>query len=77
MNVTSHVCIGGGGGTRVNQEIKIFSDGVQVVIGTTGRVLDLIKRRSFGTTNIKHVIVGNAVELLTGGVAYQTKMVHA
>ena len=35
LNVTSHACVGG---TLVRDDIRILRDGVQVVVGTPGRV---------------------------------------
>lgn len=74
LNITSHVCIGVG--SRLKEEVKILSDGVHVVIGTPGRVLDLIKSRTLGITKTKFLAVCDAVDLLTGTFAYQTKTVH-
>lgn len=41
MNVTCHACIGG---TKVRDDIKRFEAGVQVAVGTPGRVCDMLKR---------------------------------
>ena len=41
MNVTCHACIGG---THIREEIKSLQAGVQVVVGTPGRVCDMFKR---------------------------------
>ena len=41
MNVDCHACIGG---TNVREDMKRISNGVQVIVGTPGRVYDMIKR---------------------------------
>ena len=40
-NIRSHVCIGG---TRTVDDQAKLSGGVQVVVGTPGRVMDMINR---------------------------------
>merc|ERR1719253_758753 len=42
LNVTSHACVGG---TLVRDDIRILREGVQVVVGTPGRVFDMINRQ--------------------------------
>jgi superfamily II DNA/RNA helicase len=41
MNVTCHACIGG---TSVDGDIKRLESGVQIVVGTPGRVFMLLDR---------------------------------
>jgi translation initiation factor 4A len=41
MNVTCHACIGGG---SVRDDIKLLESGMQIVVGTPGRVYDMIDR---------------------------------
>ena len=46
MNVTCHACIGG---TNVHDDIKRLEAGVQVVVGTPGRVYNTLKRSALRT----------------------------
>lgn len=43
MKVKSHVCIGG---TNVRDDQRKLDEGVQIVVGTPGRVNDMIQRQS-------------------------------
>jgi len=45
MGVNSHACIGG---TNVREDQKRLEMGVHVIVGTPGRVHDMINRRSIG-----------------------------
>lgn len=41
MGVTCHTCIGG---TNIREDMKQLTAGVQVVVGTPGRVYDMFNR---------------------------------
>ena len=43
MNISCHACIGG---TLVREDMAKLGKGQQVVVGTPGRVFDMIKRRA-------------------------------
>ena len=64
LNVTSHACVGG---TLVRDDIRILRDGVQVVVGTPGRVYDMIKRQELSLTNVKIFVLDEADEMLSRG----------
>jgi translation initiation factor 4A len=65
LNVKSHACVGG---TRVSDDITILrSGGVHVVVGTPGRVFDMISRNILKTKNIKVFILDEADEMLSKG----------
>jgi translation initiation factor 4A len=64
LNVTSHGCVGG---TLVRDDIKILRDGVQVVVGTPGRVYDMIKRQELSLANVKIFVLDEADEMLSRG----------
>jgi len=64
MNVKIHISIGG---VRPADEERVFRKGVQVVIGTPGRVFDMITRKIFDTSKIKVLILDEADEMLTKG----------
>lgn len=42
MSIKVHACVGG---TAVREDIKTLQDGVHVVVGTPGRVYDMIQVR--------------------------------
>jgi translation initiation factor 4A len=41
MNISCHACIGGG---SVRDDIRLLQSGIQIVVGTPGRVYDMIDR---------------------------------
>ncbi len=41
MGIACHACIGGG---SVRDDIRLLESGVQIVVGTPGRVYDMISR---------------------------------
>ncbi|KAG0234244.1 translation initiation factor eIF4A [Mortierella sp. GBA43] len=64
MKVTCHACIGG---TNVREDMNKLKEGVNVVVGTPGRVFDMINRGALGTTDIKMFILDEADEMLSRG----------
>ncbi|GFP87126.1 eukaryotic initiation factor 4a-3 [Phtheirospermum japonicum] len=64
INVQAHACIGG---KSVGDDIRKLEHGVQVVSGTPGRVLDMIKRRTLRTRAIKLLILDESDEMLSRG----------
>jgi translation initiation factor 4A len=68
MNVECHACIGG---TVVRDDMKILQDGVHVVVGTPGRVQDMIQRRALKTDAIKLFVLDEADEMLSRGFTEQ------
>ena len=64
MKIQCHACIGG---TNVRDDMKILSDGAQVVVGTPGRVFDMINRGALKTDNMKMFILDEADEMLSRG----------
>ena len=56
------------GGTSVNEDIKQLNENVpHIVVGSTGRVNDMIRRQHLNTSNIKLFILDEADEMLSGG----------
>lgn len=55
------------GGSDYRTQIKALENGAQVVIGTPGRTLDLIKRRKLDVSNIHTVVLDEADEMLNMG----------
>ena len=61
----SHVAVYGG--TSIETQIRALKKGVQVVVGTPGRTLDLINRRVLKINNIKWLVLDEADEMLNMG----------
>ena len=55
------------GGANISNQIKELKQNVQVVVGTPGRTLDLIKRRVLAVDNINWLILDEADEMLNMG----------
>ena len=64
MKVKCHACIGG---TKTRDDIQKLREGVQVVVGTPGRVFDMIKRGALSTRYIKQFVLDEADEMLSRG----------
>jgi len=64
MGVTSLACVGG---TNVREDMTKLRDGVQIVVGTPGRVFDMIKRQALRTDSIKVLCLDEADEMLSQG----------
>ncbi|UJR17462.1 hypothetical protein I4U23_004357 [Adineta vaga] len=57
-----HICVGG---TSVRDDISRLEKGVQIVLGTHGRVHDMLNQSALRTKNIKTVILNEADSLLS------------
>ncbi|CDO96157.1 unnamed protein product [Kluyveromyces dobzhanskii CBS 2104] len=68
MDVKVHACIGG---TSLQEDSEALRGGAQIVVGTPGRVFDMIDRRIFKTDNIKMFILDEADEMLSTGFKEQ------
>jgi translation initiation factor 4A len=68
MNVKCNISIGG---TNVREEVKKLEAGAHMVVGTPGRVFDMIKRRALKTDHIKMFVLDDADELLSHGFKKQ------
>lgn len=64
MKVHSHACIGG---TNVREDARILESGCHVVVGTPGRVYDMINRKVLRTQFIKLFVLDEADEMLSRG----------
>ncbi len=72
MNIKIHACVGG---TAVREDIRTLQEGVHVVVGTPGRVSDMIQRRALRLDNIKMCVLDEADELLSRGFMEQISAV--
>jgi translation initiation factor 4A len=73
MDVTVHACIGG---KSIEDDIKALRDGAQIVVGTPGRVYDVIERGIFKTKDVKMFIMDEADEMLSQGFKEQIYKVY-
>ncbi|XP_046961663.1 eukaryotic initiation factor 4A [Vanessa cardui] len=64
LNAKCHACIGG---TNVREDIRQLESGVHVVVGTPGRVYDMITRRALRANTIKLFVLDEADEMLSRG----------
>ncbi|KAJ1958369.1 translation initiation factor eIF4A [Linderina pennispora] len=63
-NINVHACIGG---TRIADDQAAFNAGAQIVVGTPGRVFDMINRGIFDTSSVKLFVLDEADEMLSRG----------
>jgi len=64
MGVSCHACIGG---TNVQQDIRVLEAGQHIVVGTPGRVYDMINRQALDPRGIKTFVLDEADEMLSRG----------
>jgi len=64
LNVSSHACIGG---TLVRDDISTLRVGVQIVVGTPGRVFDMVNRQCMVLESVKLFVLDEADEMLSRG----------
>jgi ATP-dependent RNA helicase DeaD len=55
------------GGQSISQQIKHLRGGVQVIVGTPGRVMDHMRRETISLDNLKMVVLDEADEMLRMG----------
>ncbi len=55
------------GGTSIERQIKALQRGVDVIVGTPGRVIDHINRKTISLSDIKIVVLDEADEMLNMG----------
>lgn len=68
LKVNCHACIGG---TNVAEDIAALKEGSHVIVGTPGRVNDMIARRYLRTDKIKMFVLDEADEMLSRGFKSQ------
>jgi len=64
LGITSHACIGG---TLVRDDVRALTGGKQIVVGTPGRVYDMIQRRVLNLDHTRLFILDEADEMLSRG----------
>jgi len=55
------------GGSDIRSQIKSLQKGINIVVGTPGRTLDLIQRRRLDLSNIQWLVLDEADEMLSMG----------
>jgi len=64
MGAQCHACIGG---TSVREDMRKLESGQHIVVGTPGRVYDMISRKVLRTNDIKQFVLDEADEMLSRG----------
>ena len=68
MNALVHCCVGG---TNVREDLEVLQKGIHVVVGTPGRIWDMISREALRTQYVKLFILDEADEMLSRGFRKQ------
>lgn len=55
------------GGTSISMQIRDLKRGVQIVVATPGRLIDLIERKAIDLARIKYIVLDEADEMLNMG----------
>ncbi|MEY4113749.1 MAG: hypothetical protein RLZ76_442 [Bacteroidota bacterium] len=55
------------GGASIGQQIRDLKQGVQIVVATPGRLIDLIERKAIQLQNISYIVLDEADEMLNMG----------
>ena len=64
LGVKVHACVGG---TSIREDQRILASGVHVVVGTPGRVFDMLRRQSLRADYLKMFVLDEADEMLSRG----------
>ena len=64
MGIKVHACVGG---TKVRDDIAILKKGVHVVVGTPGRVKDMMSKGFLKTEYLRIFVLDEADEMLSRG----------
>merc|ERR1711879_226657 len=64
LGIRCHACIGG---TRRQDDIERLRDGQHMIVGTPGRVCDLLLKRSLDVKSLKSFVLDEADEMLSVG----------
>ncbi|XP_071489538.1 uncharacterized protein [Diadema antillarum] len=64
LNAQCYACIGG---TNVKKDMETLRNGQQIIVGTPGRVFDMMQRQALDTRNIRMFVLDEADEMLSRG----------
>ena len=73
-SINSYYGVKGGlimGGTDLKQNFRMLDEGLQYIVGTPGRVFDMLKRYAIVTDKIKTFVLDEADEMLSRGFKEQ------
>jgi translation initiation factor 4A len=65
MKITSRCCIGGTDARADREALK--KGGIQIVVGTPGRIKDMIEKKAILTEHLKLIVLDEADEMLSRG----------
>jgi translation initiation factor 4A len=68
MELKTHLCIGGG---LVRDDITALKGGAQLIVGTPGRILDLMERKAINTNHMRTIVVDEADQMLENNFQVQ------
>ena len=68
MDLKVHACIGG---TALRDDITALKNGAQIVVGTPGRIYDLIDRKALKTSAVLNIVVDEADQMLENNFQQQ------
>lgn len=68
LKVRSHACIGG---TVIREDLEKLKDGQQLIVGTPGRVMDMVQKRHLKVEDIGLFVLDEADEMLSRGFKEQ------
>jgi len=71
-NLRAVACIGGG---NINRQIQQLRRSHQVIIGTPGRILDLMERRQLSVRNVSAVVLDEVDRMLDMGFVHDIKKI--
>ncbi|TFG30394.1 MAG: DEAD/DEAH box helicase [Promethearchaeota archaeon] len=63
------------GGVSINNQIRKLEQGLHIIVGTPGRIIDLYNRRKLNFDNIKYVVLDEADRLWDMGFAPDVKYI--
>lgn len=63
------------GGSPINQQIRALNYGVDVVVGTPGRIIDLLNRGSLNLSEIQFIVLDEADQMLNVGFDEDVEMI--
>ena len=63
------------GGAAMSEQLRRLSRGVDIVVGTPGRVLDHMERKTLDTSAIRYLVIDEADEMLNMGFLEQVKAI--
>ena len=63
------------GGVSINNQIRKLEQGIHIIVGTPGRIIDLYKRRKLNLNNVKYVVLDEGDRLWDMGFAPDVKYI--